>query len=296
MDDRIRIYAFDWLEKQTKIYGEVLPREILERGFLFNDEKITLVGRKGIWKPKFMDFPISITTTPESQYSDSISTEGFLKYKYRGENINQSDNVGVRSMIVLQKPLIYFHGITKGRYLASWPVYIIGDNKSNLEFTVAVDDVKTIGTDLEQVAEDPTLYRRSYITSNFKVRLHQQSFRERVLRAYRNQCALCKIKHAELLDAAHIIGDKDGLGDPIIQNGLSLCKIHHAAFDNHFIGINPDFIIKVKTDLLNETDGPMLRYGIQSLNNTKIILPAQKNNWPDKERLEIRFNKFLNAG
>ena len=296
MDDRIRIYAFDWLEKQTQLYGEVLPRDILERGFQFNNEKITLVGRKGIWKPKVMDYPISITTTPESQYSDTITIEGFLKYKYRGEDINQSDNIGIRSMIALQKPLIYFHGITKGRYLPSWPVYIIGDNKSNLEFTVAVDDVKTVGNEFEQFKEDAILYRRKYITSNFKLRLHQQSFRERVLRAYKNQCALCKLKHAELLDAAHIIGDKDDLGDPIIQNGLSLCKIHHAAFDNHFIGINPDYIIKIRIDLLNESDGPMLRYGIQSLNNTKIILPTQKTNWPDRERLEIRFNRFLDVG
>ena len=79
-------------------------------------------------------------------------------------------------------------------------------------------------------------------------------------------------------------------------NGLALCKIHHAAFDNHFIGINPDYIIKIRTDLLTENDGPMLKYGIQSLNNTKIILPNDKRNSPDKERLEIRFSIFLKAG
>ena len=57
---------------------------------------------------------------------------------------------------------------------------------------------------------------------------------------------------------------------------LTLCKIHHAAFDNNFIGINPDYTIKIRTDLLTETDGPMLKYGIQSLNNTKLILPSKR--------------------
>lgn len=114
--------------------------------------------------------------------------------------------------------------------------------------------------------------------------------------AYQNHCALCNLRHVELLDAAHIIGDKEDIGDPIIPNGLALCKIHHAAFDNNLIGISPDYKIKVRLDLLEEIDGPMLKYGIQSLNNANLILPSLKKNYPDKERLEIRFFKFLNAG
>jgi len=165
-----------------------------------------------------------------------------------------------------------------------------------LVFTVAVDDIMVINKELEQINEDATYYRRSYLTSNILTRVHQRSFRERVLMAYQNQCSLCKLKHIELLDAAHIIADKEDIGDPIVQNGLALCKIHHAAFDNNFIGINPDYIIKIQTDLLTETDGPMLRYGIQSLNNSRLILPADKRNWPDKVRLEIRFSEFLKTG
>ena len=113
--------------------------------------------------------------------------------------------------------------------------------------------------------------------------------------AYQNHCALCNIKHVELLDAAHIIADKEDIGDPIIQNGLALCKIHHAAFDSNFIGINPDYVIKIRKDLLSESDGPMLKYGIQYLDNTKLILPSKKIHWPDKERLEIRYLTFTKA-
>jgi len=296
MDDQIRLSAFEWLEKQIIIYGDVLPRDLLEKGFIFNEERITLLGPQGIWKPKKMTYPLSITSISNGPYSDSFTNEGFLKYKYRGQDTNHPDNQGLRSLISLGKPLIYFHSIIKGKYLTTWPVYIINDNKQELVFTVAVDDIKSVKNEYEQVSEDATYYRRSYLTSTIQTRVHQRSFRERVLLAYQNHCALCNLKHVELLDAAHIIADKEDIGDPIIPNGLALCKIHHAAFDNNFIGINSDYIIKIRMDLLTETDGPMLRYGIQSLNNAKLILPPNKIHWPDKERLERRYSAFLKAG
>jgi putative restriction endonuclease len=49
-----------------------------------------------------------------------------------------------------------------------------------------------------------------------------------------------------LLDAAHIVIDADEqLGQPIVLNGLPLTKIHHAVFDAHLIGVDPDFRIHV---------------------------------------------------
>ena len=85
------------------------------------------------------------------------------------------------------------------------------------------------------------------------------------------------------------------MGDPTINNGISLCKIHHAAFDSNILGINPDFIIKVRDDILSEIDGPMLKYGLQSMENNKILLPKKSSEWPDQERLEIRFQQFMAA-
>ena len=126
-------------------------------------------------------------------------------------------------------------------------------------------------------------------------RVHQKGFREIVLKAYKSKCALCSLKHSELLDAAHIIGDKEDYGEPVIQNGLSLCKIHHSAYDQNILGINPDFKIKVRRDILEEVDGPMLKYGLQSLDNKNLILPIHRNDWPDRDRLDIRYSEFLKA-
>lgn len=294
MDELIRIAAFEWLEKQASLYDDVLPRKVLEEGFYYQNQRIVLIGAKGIWKPKTLQLPISITTTADSPYDDAFTKENFLKYRYRGTDPYHPDNVGLREIMRKQIPLIYFHGIVKGKYLATWPVYIIHDSIQELTFTVAVDEVRLVKTDM--VHEDPeTYYRRSYLTSNIKLRLHQRSFRERVLLAYQNQCTFCKLKHIELLDAAHIIPDSEEHGQPVVQNGLSLCKIHHATFDKNIIGITPDFTIKVRKDILGETNGPMLKFGIQSLDNNKIILPRHKSDWPDRERLEERYQQFKSA-
>ncbi len=95
-------------------------------------------------------------------------------------------------------PLIYLYGVTPGRYMPVWPVYIVRDHPAELSFSVAVD----------------ALTQR---------RLHRQGFRERVLRAYQEQCAICRLRHDELLDAAHILPDGHPKGEPIVPNALALC-------------------------------------------------------------------------
>lgn len=301
MEEQIRLAAFQWLKEQTDIFGDVLPRTLLEKGFEFNNERVTLLGPSGIWKPRVFDkIPLSITTIYDGPYEDSFNSDGFLVYRYRGVDYFHRDNVGLREAMKRQIPLIYFHSIVKGKYLAVWPVFIIEDNPDSLSFTVAADESSSLERYLksditQRIADNITEARRSYITSTVKNRLHQRSFRERVLYAYREQCTFCRLKHTQLLDAAHIIADGEELGDPIVVNGLSLCKIHHAAFDSNIIGVTPDFRIKVREEILHETDGPMLKHGIQELQDQKIILPHDKKLWPDRERLSIRYNKFKDA-
>jgi len=41
-----------------------------------------------------------------------------------------------------------------------------------------------------------------------------------------------------------------------VPNGLALCKIHHAAFDMNILGIRPDHVVEIRTDVLEERDGP----------------------------------------
>lgn len=215
-DQTVRLAAFKWLEEQAKLYGDVLPRELLVLGFQLSGQRIPLISRQGIFKPRVLsEIPISITTTTKGPYSDRMGPDGLMLYSYRGTNPQHPDNAGLRKAMQCRTPLIYFHGLVPGRYLAVWPVYIVGDNQDSLEFTVAVDDKNRvlslpIGTSqVEAVGEGNDLARRVYITSIVRQRLHQQSFRERVLEAYRQHCAICMLRHSELLDAAHIIPDNE---------------------------------------------------------------------------------------
>lgn len=293
-EGEIRMAAFKWLEEQT-MFEDILSWTTLQQGFSYQGQRITLVGPQGIWKPRaFKTMPISITTSPNSPYSDGLTDDGLLHYKYRGTDPFHPDNVGLRQAMVEQVPLIYFHGIGVNKYLAAWPVFIIGDNPTNLTFTVAVDDKQHALVDRATLGEVDE-YRRQYITASFRVRLHQRAFRTRVLEAYRSQCAFCQLRHAELLDAAHITPDSAPDGMPVVTNGLSLCKIHHAAFDRHFIGVSPDYEIVVREDLLHEQDGPMLRHGIQEIHQRKLILPRKAIEHPDRDRLAERFEEFRKA-
>lgn len=296
----LRHAAFNWLHEQVSIHGDVLTRDLLTEGFNYSSEKITFLGPKGIWKPKAFEIPLSITTILDGPYPDALSNDGFLLYKYRGTDPNHSDNVGLRTAMKKQIPLIYFNNVVKGRYHAIWPVFIVGDEPSSLTFKVIADDEKHIFIEdnnyLTVADSNEEKFRRNYITATVYQRMHQRSFRERVLSAYQEQCALCRLKHRELLDAAHIIPDSDPDGEPIVSNGLSLCKLHHAAFDGQFIAITPDYNVEVREDLLQETDGPMLKHGLQGMHGGKIILPKDKALQPNQDFLARRYQLFKDAG
>ncbi|MFC1477602.1 HNH endonuclease [candidate division KSB1 bacterium] len=299
-DTEVRAAAFQWLREQSPVHDDVLPRGLLQEGFVFRNERIPLVSPQGIFTPKVLDIPLSITTEPESAFSDSLSSDEFLLYRYRGTDPDHPDNAGLRTAMQKKIPLIYFYGIVPGKYLAVWPVYIVGDDPENLTFTVDVDisylhAMNGTAYGFDRVEEDTSGIRRAYVIAAVKVRLHQRSFREKVLHAYRSQCALCRLRHLELLDAAHIIPDCEPDSRQTVDNGIALCKLHHAAFDRFIIGITPDYTIDVRQDILDEEDGPMLRHGLQKLHRSRILLPHSQDDRPDRELLDKRYERFKRA-
>jgi hypothetical protein len=66
-----------------------------------------------------------------------------------------------------------------------------------------------------------------------------------------------------LVQAAHIVPDVEPEGIAAVVNGLALCAIHHLAFDRNVLGIDPDGVVHIARRVLDETDGPMLRTGLQ---------------------------------
>ena len=301
-DARVRLAAFEWLAEQVDLHGDVLPRSLLLKGFFFGDSRVSLVSpQQGIFKPAVLSHaPLSVLTSPSDPYNDQLDESGLLRYKYRGVNRNHRDNVGLRFAMTERLPLVYFHGVAPGKYVAAWPVFIVGDDERNLTFSIAVDDSQHLGVGIAtqpsamSTGDESELARRKYTTAVTRVRVHQRAFRERVLNAYQRQCAFCRLKHDQLLDAAHIIPDTHPEGHPVVSNGLSLCSIHHAAFDRYFIGLRPDYTIEVRRDLLTERDGPTLAHAIQGIHNKPISLPRDRNNYPASAGLMLRYEKFLN--
>lgn len=141
-DSYIRRAAFDWLSQQLALHGDVLPRNVLAQGFDFRGERVPLLGPQGIFKPRIMGVPLSITTIPSGPYEDGFSTDGLLRYRYRGTNPEHVDNRGLRHAMLHRIPLVYFFRIVKAKYLAVWPVFIVGDNPETLTFMVEVDDAQ----------------------------------------------------------------------------------------------------------------------------------------------------------
>jgi len=302
IDRKVRIAAFNWLTEQVRVHGDVLPRSILATGFEFENHRVPLVSPQGIFKPRLLPhIPLSITTTPKGPYDDSFDSDGLLLYRYRGTDPQHRDNAGLRMALFRKVPLVYFHGIVPGKYLPIWPIYIVGDEPDKLYFKIAVDEVSSINANWDSQLNDSSVSepisdaRRAYLTSSVRQRLHQRGFRERVINAYREQCAFCRLRHLELLDAAHIIPDGELDGEPVVPNGISLCKLHHTAFDRLLLGVRPDYIIEVREDILKEKDGPMLQHGLQDLHQHKIILPRPQDLRPNPDFLDRRYQRFKAA-
>ena len=261
------------------------------------------MGPRGIWKPKVCDLPISIASTIKGPYSDGFTEDGLLFYRYQGSDPQSPDNVGLRRLMASRTPFVYFHSVVAGKYVPIWPVFVVRDLPHELAIHAAVDPAYTSGvaistdeTDIEEFRNDSSLGVRRYVASFTRRRLHQSTFRERIIAAYHHTCTICRLQHAELLDAAHIIPDVHEFGEPVVQNGLCLCKIHHAAYDQNIIGISPDYRVHVRRDILAEIDGPMLRHGLQELNGSGLVLPTRNTDYPDPDRLHVRYQEFRNAG
>ena len=189
-----------------------------------------------------------------------------------------------------QIPVIYFLGCSPGNYQPIIPTFVVGWDPGRLRAQLAFGAL--VGA--SAAATVPAAPERRYALREVKQRLHQASFRDAVLAAYGGRCAISRLPTPTLLDAAHIVMDaNECLGQPIISNGLPLSKTHHAAFDAHLIGVDPDYQIHVSDRLLDLHDGPFLELGLKMIAGQQIQLPRRSADHPDRDRLAFRFELRL---
>ncbi|HET9171232.1 MAG TPA: HNH endonuclease [Actinospica sp.] len=297
-DSRLRAEAMAWLNAKTNNGAASVTRTDLSN-FMFDGERLPLVDpQQGIRKPRQLSAALSILTTftrpgQSAPYDDVPGEDGMMRYKWRGEDPNHSDNRALREACVRSLPLIWFVGAAPGIYHAIYPVLLIAEEVAKHQFVVSMEE-ESLGEQTTFDAPPESAAERAYANRMTRQRLHQPVFRARVLQAYETSCSICRLRHAELLDAAHITADAHG-GVPHVSNGLSLCKIHHAAYDSNILGIRPDLVVEIRADILNEMDGPMLRHGLQEMVGVRLAVPAVRADRPDPEALENRYAQFVAA-
>jgi putative restriction endonuclease len=244
---------------------------------------------RGIWNPRDLEATLSVVSSPDGPYDDRELDGALFRYAYRAGSV-EGDNAKLRRAMELQLPIVLLRKQRTNEYVPLFPVYVIEDDQPRRQFIFALDElVRVLGSSESQV-------ERAYAERIVRQRLHQAEFRGRVLRAYEVQCAVCNLKLGRLLEAAHIVADRDADGDPVVTNGVSLCKIHHAAYDAELLGITPGYVVEINHSLLDALDGPMLLHGLQEMHERPLTIPRARTERPDPDRLATRWAAFKAAG
>lgn len=298
-DAKVRQAAFDWLNEMTGGQHTTIKWQDILKFKEMNPWGVVLANRQqGIFKPKGMMGALSLKSSPPRQrndrpfvYHDEFTDEGYLRYKEQASR--DEDNANVRRAYENRLPMVYLKGIAESTYRATFPVYVIGHDPATRQYLIDVSGENPDTGRVDFQFSDGVEVGKSYASRTVEVREHQRDFRALVMTVYRTTCAVCALKHGDLLDAAHVIGDREEGGIAAVKNGLALCKIHHSAFDAHILGVDPDYTVHIREDILNEVDGPMLKHGLQGHHGQKLrALPARTPEWPQRDLLARRFEKF----
>ncbi len=281
---RERIFA-DLTQMLSRTDGTLSWEQLLS--YSIDGSPLPLIDRsRGIRNPQIMDATLSVVSSASGPYPDREVMPGVWEYSFRSGS-DAGDNTKLIAAHDLGAEIILFHKSLPKVYLPIFPVKVVGVDRVRGIVTLAISELAGIDPASASVIE------REWAQVQATRRVHQPAFRALVLRAYETQCTVCRFRHAELLDAAHIVPDKHELGDARASNGMSMCKIHHAAYDRNFLGVTPDFEVRINTGLLEEVDGPMLRHGLQEMHGQRLTLPARPADRPDTERLALRYEQFL---
>ncbi|WP_433274661.1 HNH endonuclease [Pseudonocardia xinjiangensis] len=297
-DAVLRREAQRWLTVRTNdgqvpiSSSDLLDFEVAGQPFRLMD------AQRGIRKPRELSSALSIRTVytvegKDRPYADEVGPDGLLRYKWRGDDPDHAENRALRAAMDEQAPLIWFFGVAQGVYKPIYPVYLLWEEPELHQFVIDPDVARGLVSKGGEITEQV----RRYILRQTKQRLHQPVFRATVLRAYETRCAVCALRHAELLDAAHIVPDREAAGIASVRNGLALCKIHHAAYDSSVLGIRPDLVVEIRADLLKEIDGPMLEHGLKGRHGQRLMaLPKVRAERPNVDLLEERYARFRAGG
>lgn len=283
---------FNRVSELANTHDGMLSRQELSE-FVYDGEIVRLIDPQGgIWNPgaswtasPALSATLSINTTLSGIYDDQEVADGLWRYDYQSGGV-EGKNTKLRKAWELQLPIIWFRQQEIGRRYVPYLVYVV-DDFPELGYCLISPDLS-----LSLAIKTGDEIQKRYALREMKQRLHQPAFRAKVLSAYGIRCAVCNLQMGALLEGAHITPDSDPNSSTKVNNGICLCKIHHSAYDATLLGIDTDFSIHIRADVMQESDGPMLKYGLQEMHGKDLILPSQQDHWPDLSRLSHRFHEF----
>ncbi len=288
----LRLEVFADLELFIESRGGFASFDELTGFVMRNGLRMPLLDKgRGIRNPQQLDVSLTIMSASDggrnNPYDDAIDRgTGLLRYSWAKGPVDAGDNRKLLAALETGTPIILFEKPLPNLYVPVFPVHVIDVDLENRHFIVDLDDSGM------RTSRAVTLDKK-YVDRLVKQRVHQPMFRARVLSAYSKRCAVCTLKYPELLDAAHIISDSDERGLPVVTNGMAMCKIHHAAYDQNFLGVSPDYVVHINETLLADRDGPMLQFGLQAMNGKALELPSRRDDRPDRDYLAERFEQFV---
>jgi putative restriction endonuclease len=294
-DDDVRSSCFAALDVLQAQHGPELPYSALAQGFNFRGRRVPFLNRAyGIYRAAAVQrgpAALSISSAfAQKRYQDEGTEDGVL-YRYQDGPIGNHFNSWLRNAHTLAVPLVYFIGTRPHRYRPEYPAFVEEDMPATRSVLISFGEMRGPFDERGAVHIDDPIERR-YVVRQVKQRVHQAQFRGAVLTAYSDRCTICTLKEIRLLDAAHIVGDADEHGEPLVSNGLSLCSIHHRAFDQDLVGVSPDREVRVSRRLLEDEDGPMLEL-LKESHGRRIVVPTRRAWQPAAERLAERYERFL---
>ncbi len=137
------------------------------------------------------------------------------------------------------------------------------------------------------VAEGPFTYQTIPEPVQATQPVRRAAFRQEIMQIYDYTCAVCRLRivtmHGEsATDAAHIIPFSISQNDDI-RNGISLCKLHHWAFDKGLISLNRNYKVMVSA-LLSERRPT--EWVLTEQRDKSILLPEHDLLYPAQDALK----------
>ncbi len=215
------------------------------------------------------------------------------------ERFNQKQTVSLYSRFSIQKmaninKIALYVDSNKQNIISFRPEYL-GLYLDNINSIHLLDEEKLIN--LANTSDDmdvnDELGSVTVNDVNFTI-THQRNkrdpkFRKIVNHAYDSKCAMCGIQ-LELVEAAHIIPHSHEAGTDDISNGISLCKLHHYAYDRGLIYFDSSFKILFNDKKINYLTKVNMDSGFRKFQNMsfdQINLPVSSALYPSIENINI---------